>query len=174
MTYKQAFHLISTDLHRWNKPENSKMGGAKMLRLLLLHKGSKFMFWWRLCHVKGILTPFYRLMLRHYSEKYGIEIPVAVEIGEAFMIGHSVGIVMNGNCNIGNNVTICQFLSIGSTTGKAATIGDNAYIGPHVSLVNDVYIGKNAIIGAGAVVTKDVPDNEIWAGNPAKFIKKRE
>lgn len=52
-------------------------------------------------------------------------------------------------------------------------IGDRAFIGTGTIISKDVRIGNNVIIGAGSVVTKDVPDNEIWAGNPARMIKKR-
>lgn len=52
-------------------------------------------------------------------------------------------------------------------------IGDHSFIGTGTIISKDVIIGKNCIIGAGSVVTKNIPDNEIWAGNPAKFIKKR-
>lgn len=52
-------------------------------------------------------------------------------------------------------------------------IGDDTFIGTGTIISKDVRIGKICIIGAGSVVTKDIPDNEIWAGNPAKFIKKR-
>lgn len=51
-------------------------------------------------------------------------------------------------------------------------IKSNAFIGAHTIILKGVTIGKNAVIGAGSVITKDVPDNEVWAGNPAKFIKK--
>lgn len=50
---------------------------------------------------------------------------------------------------------------------------DMCFIGAGTIICNSVRIGKNAIVGAGSVVTKDVPDNEIWAGSPARFIKKR-
>lgn len=53
-------------------------------------------------------------------------------------------------------------------------IGKNAYLGMNVLVVKPVTIGANAIIGAGAVVTKDIPANEVWAGNPARFIKRLE
>lgn len=52
-------------------------------------------------------------------------------------------------------------------------IGDRSFIGMGTIIAKDVKIGSNCIIGAGSVVTKDIPDNEIWAGNPARFIKKR-
>lgn len=54
---------------------------------------------------------------------------------------------------------------------KPVTIKDNAFIGAHSIILKGVTIGKNSIIGAGSVVTKSVPDNQIWAGNPAKFIR---
>ena len=52
-------------------------------------------------------------------------------------------------------------------------IKDNAFIGANTVICNSVTIGRNAVVGAGSVVTKDIPDNEIWGGNPAHFIKKR-
>lgn len=53
-------------------------------------------------------------------------------------------------------------------------IGDRVFIGMNSLIVNAVRIGDDAVIGAGSVVTKDIPAGEVWAGNPAKFIKKRE
>ena len=50
-------------------------------------------------------------------------------------------------------------------------IKDNAFIGAHSIILKGVTIGENSIIGAGSVVTKSVPDNQIWAGNPARFIR---
>ncbi len=51
-------------------------------------------------------------------------------------------------------------------------IEDNVFIGAHSTILKGVTIGKNSIIGACSVVTKNIPKNEIWAGNPAKFIRK--
>lgn len=50
-------------------------------------------------------------------------------------------------------------------------IKDHAFIGAFSIILKGVTIGENAIVGAGSVVTKSIPDNQIWAGNPAKFIK---
>lgn len=52
-------------------------------------------------------------------------------------------------------------------------IGEHAFIGSGAIITGDIKIGKGAIIGAGSVVTKSVGEYEIWAGNPAKFIKSR-
>ena len=51
-------------------------------------------------------------------------------------------------------------------------IKDGAFIGAHSLILKGVTIGERSIVGAGSVVTKDIPDGEIWAGNPAKFIRK--
>lgn len=52
-------------------------------------------------------------------------------------------------------------------------IGEHAFIGSGAIITGNVTIGRSAIIGAGSVVTKSVPDYEIWAGNPARYIKTR-
>lgn len=55
---------------------------------------------------------------------------------------------------------------------KPITIKKNAFIGGGSIILKGVTIGENSVVGAGSVVSKSIPDNEIWAGNPAKFIKK--
>lgn len=55
---------------------------------------------------------------------------------------------------------------------KPVHIKKGAFVGAHSIILKGVTIGRYSIIGAGSVITKDVPDNEIWAGNPAKFIRK--
>ena len=52
-------------------------------------------------------------------------------------------------------------------------IGERVFICMNTLIVNSVKIGDDAVIGAGSVVIKDIPANEIWAGNPARFIRKR-
>ncbi len=52
-------------------------------------------------------------------------------------------------------------------------IGSGCFIGMNTIIANSVTIGDNSVIGAGSIVTKDIPENEVWAGNPARFIKKR-
>ena len=57
---------------------------------------------------------------------------------------------------------------------KPVVIKDHAFIGAHAIILKGVTIGEGSVIGAGSVVTKSVPDGEIWAGNPAVFIRKVE
>jgi len=58
-----------------------------------------------------------------------------------------------------------------STRKSPISIGDNVFIGAHSTILKGVIIGENSIIGAGSLVTKSIPSNQIWAGNPIKFIK---
>lgn len=53
-------------------------------------------------------------------------------------------------------------------------IQDNVFIGAHCTILKGVTIGKNSIIGASSVITRDIPENQVWVGNPARFIKTLE
>lgn len=55
--------------------------------------------------------------------------------------------------------------------GKKILIKEGAFIGTRCLVLKGVTIGKGAVVGAGSVVTRDIPDGEIWAGNPARFIR---
>ena len=112
-----------------------------------------------LVRVNFMKPPLAMFMHKHYSVKYGLDIPRTTKIGYGLYIGHGLGAVINPLTIIGNNCNISQFLSIGSNHGTPAIIGDNVYIGPHVSIVENVKIGNNVTIGAGSVVTKDIPAN---------------
>ena len=109
-------------------------------------------------------------MYEWQSRKTQVQIPASVKRGYGFFIGHEICIVINEHSIIGNNVNVSQFMNIGTNYKTPAIIGDNVYIGPNAALVEDVKIGSNSTIGAGAVVTKDVPENATVAGVPAKVL----
>lgn len=60
---------------------------------------------------------------------------------------------------------------ISKVKSARVNIGNNVFIGAHSTILKGVNIGNNSIIGAGSVVTKSIPDNQLWGGNPAKFIR---
>ncbi len=107
-----------------------------------------------------------------------------VGISCAAIVCHS-NIVIGDNVKIGGNTVIydTDFHSLDCRKRSAipedksnvetgpVIIGDNVFIGAHSIILKGVTIGENSIIGAGSVVTKSVPAAEIWAGNPAKFIR---
>lgn len=116
--------------------------------------------------------------------------------GSEITIGNNVGLtsvalICNDKITIGNNVKIgintvvydTDFHSLDARKRnsvpeikdniktKPVVIKDGAFIGGHTTILKGVTIGKNSIIGAGSVVSRSVPDEQIWAGNPAVFLK---
>ena len=104
------------------------------------------------------------------SLRYLIDIPLSTEIGYGLYIRHPRCIVINAGTKIGDNVNLSQCLSIGTNENTPAVIGNNVYIGPMVSIVEDVRIGDDVTIGASSVLTKDIPTGATAAGNPAHVL----
>lgn len=110
---------------------------------------------------------------RMVSTHYGVFITPTANIGYGFCLGHCFSIMIS-ECKIGDNVTVMQQVTIGSSRGGNRsgfpTIGNNVFIGCGAKILGKVTIGNNVMVGANAVITKDVPDNAIVAGIPAKII----
>lgn len=111
-----------------------------------------------------------------------------IHVGEDFLTNYNVTILDIAPVHIGNYVmigpntlitTVGHPLSIQGRREKKAyekpvTIGDDVWIGGNCTILPGVSIGNNVVVAAGAVVTKDVPDNCVVAGIPAKVIKQLE
>ena len=121
--------------------------------------------------VKLLLFPLklvVRLIYKMLSIIYLMEISLGTKIGAGFTIYHLKGIVINAEAVIGDNVVINHFVTLGSEV----TLGNGVIINPQ-SVIIKSNIGNNAVVGAGSVVTKDVEENTIVAGCPAKLIKRK-
>ncbi len=129
-----------------------------------------FQVWLRLASKKNIFYPLAYIKHRRLMKRYGLQIWPSTKIGGGLYIGHYCGTIVHPKTIIGSNCNLSQFTTIGSNYDTPAVIGDNVYIGPSVCVVENVHIGSNSIIGAGSVVTKDVPENAVVAGVPAKII----
>lgn len=168
--YRDCIKLLQSDYYRCH---GRTAGLIRMYLYGLKEPAFKFLFWHRLSQVHGWLYYFAKWRHRHYLFKYSIYIASDTKIGYGLFIGHPCGIIINHTAIIGNNVNLSQFTTIGSNEKNAAVVGDNVYIGPSCCLIENVHVGCNATIGAGAIVTHDIPANAVCAGNPAKPINSK-
>ncbi|MBO1005159.1 serine O-acetyltransferase [Pseudogracilibacillus auburnensis] len=105
----------------------------------------------------------------------GIEIHPGAIIGRRFFIDHGMGVVIGETCEIGDNVTIYQGVTLGGTgheKGKRhPTVKDNALIATGAKVLGSITVGENSKIGGGSVVLNDVPDNSTVVGIPGRIVK---
>jgi serine O-acetyltransferase len=104
----------------------------------------------------------------------GIEIHPGAFIGRRFFIDHGMGVVIGETCEIGDNVTIYQGVTLGGTgkeKGKRhPTVKDNALIATGAKVLGSIIIGENSKVGGGSVVLRDVPDNSTVVGIPGRVV----
>ncbi|MDQ0163549.1 serine O-acetyltransferase [Bacillus alveayuensis] len=104
----------------------------------------------------------------------GIEIHPGAKIGRRFFIDHGMGVVIGETCEIGDNVTVYQGVTLGGTgkeKGKRhPTIKDNVLIATGAKVLGSITIGENSKIGAGSVVLHDVPENSTVVGIPGRVV----
>lgn len=92
-------------------------------------------------------------------------------IGGGMIVQHGFATVINAQ-RIGKNFHVYQQVTIGFNGAESPIIGDNVRICCGAKVIGGVHVGNNVVVGANAVVCKDVPDNVVVAGVPAKIIKK--
>ncbi|MCJ0933034.1 serine O-acetyltransferase [Virgibacillus halodenitrificans] len=104
----------------------------------------------------------------------GIEIHPGAKIGRRLFIDHGMGVVIGETCEIGDNVTIFQGVTLGGTgkeKGKRhPTVKDNALIATGAKVLGSITIGENSKVGGGSVVLKDVPDHSTVVGIPGRVV----
>jgi serine O-acetyltransferase len=104
----------------------------------------------------------------------GIEIHPGAKIGRRFFIDHGMGVVIGETCEIGENVTVFQGVTLGGTgkeKGKRhPTIENNALIATGAKVLGSITVGENSKIGAGSVVLKEVPPNSTVVGIPGRVV----
>ena len=153
------------------------------LRLILTYPGVKAVFFHRIANFFSIAK--FHLVARIISQfsrfLTGIEIHPNAKIGKNLFIDHGMGVVIGETSDIGDNVTIYHMATLGGiapsinsddqrNVKRHPTLKENVVVGSGAQILGPVVVGKNAKIGANAVVTKDVPENAVMVGIPAKNV----
>ena len=153
------------------------------LSIILTYPGAKAVFFHKVANFFAIAK--FHLVARIISQfsrfLTGIEIHPKANIGKNLFIDHGMGVVIGETSEIGDNVTIYHMATLGGISPSVnsneqrnikrhPTLKDNVVVGSGAQILGPVTIGKNAKIGANAVVTKDVPENAVMVGIPAKNV----
>ena len=153
------------------------------LSIILTYPGAKAIFFHKIANFFAIAK--FHLVARIISQfsrfLTGIEIHPRANIGKNLFIDHGMGVVIGETSEIGDNVTIYHIATLGGISPSVnsneqrnikrhPTLKDNVVVGSGAQILGPVTVGKNAKIGANAVVTKDVPENAVMVGIPAKNV----
>ena len=119
-----------------------------------------------------LLTGWHKYRMRKYGRMVGCQFGLHV-IDFGVKIYHWGWMIVNGKAKIGKNLTIYPGVTVGQTADdKVPTIGDHVFLGLGSKVFGGITIGNNVIVAPNAVVVKDVPDNCVVAGVPAKVNRK--
>lgn len=144
------------------------------LEVILTYSGLHAVWAHRIAHALFKRKMFFLARVISQISRFftGIEIHPGAKIGRRFFIDHGMGVVIGETCEIGDNVTVFQGVTLGGTgkeKGKRhPTIKDNALIATGAKVLGSITIGENSKIGAGSVVLHEVPPNSTVVGIPGK------
>lgn len=137
----------------------------------------RFGVWRTTIKSKALRAPcslIYRFLFRRVRNGYGIELPYSAKVGRHVIIEHQGGIVVHGDAEIGDGSILRQCVTIGNRSldmpFDAPKIGKNVNIGAGAKILGAVSIGDDAVVGANAVVVKNVAEGTTVVGIPAKEI----
>ena len=148
-----------------------------IVEVLLTYPGLHAIVCHRLAHAlaKLYIPVLPKLIMTVARWLTGIEIHPDATIGRALFIDHGSGVVIGQTAVIGNNVTLFQGVTLGGTgkeRGKRhPTIGDNVVIGTGAKVLGNITIGNDSMIGANAVVVRDVPEHSTVVGVPGRVTR---
>ena len=150
--------------------------GAQGFWVMVVYRFGRWRYGVRPGWLRKLFSLLYHVLYKLVQILTGIELPCEVPVGKNFVIDHFGGIVISGYARFGDNCRIRNGVVVGLNRVDdpvAPVIGNNVDIGTGAKVLGRITIGDNVLIGANAVVVRDVPANHIAVGVPAQVKPRR-
>lgn len=158
---------ITADLYGRGKARQSVLAHCYDLsQELLVSRYFRSLFYFR---TDGFFSKVLRIF---YPKQRDFIIDIHTKIGGGMILAHPYATILNAE-SIGKDLYVNHLVTVGEIDGNKPVIGNNVQLHANCTVIGGISIGDNAIIGAGAVVVRDVPANAVAVGNPAQLIEKK-
>lgn len=149
---------------------------AGLRAVLAINKVGKFNFWLRLmfyfysrnCKIMKLIGG---VCHNHLLKVYSTEISPGCYIGKGAKFPHPLGIVIGAGCELHENVTVYQNVTLGKNKNGYPCIEDGTIIYPNCSIIGSIIVSRNTILGANSILNKSTESNSVYVGCPARKIK---
>lgn len=174
-----TYQAVQADVWRYH----GRYSLLLLLKTFLTYRTFRPILTMRLCQACNKFTPLLKaltfppliLLHRYFQNSGGMDVPWGCNVGPGFRITHGWGLVIHDDVVIGSNVTVFHGVTIGSKRKGnllvAPVIGNDVTIAAGAIVIGEVHIGDGAIVGAGAIVLKDVCSRSVVVNESCKEIQ---
>lgn len=174
--FLRVFRHISEDLEMYLKLDPAAESKLHVFFFypafqgLMMYRFANFFYRWKVKFLAYLLHYLMRVL-------YAMDIHPAARIAPGVVIDHGIGVVIGSTASVGRGTLIYHGVTLGTKhpcTGKRhPDVGENVILGAGAKILGPIKVGNNAIVGANAVVVRDVPENAVVVGVPARLVKWR-
>lgn len=173
---KNFFSIVKRDASRHLQSWDENLSLLSLIRLVFLTPGFQFVFLLRIQQIVvcvPIIGKFLRRVFWYLNFiLFKCDVDPSARVGAGLYAPHPIGIVVGGEWDISEDVSILQGVTLGRTKSpkRRCTVGSGCIIGAGAKVIGQIDLGENSRIGANAVVLVSVPSNAVAVGVPARVI----